>query len=88
MLLYGQGPFGKGMTRWSSQFLVKHPGPPVCFDQLGAEIVGIQRSSFLVDPGGVVAYAWPRVKADGDAADVLARLGSAKADRAARSSAG
>jgi hypothetical protein len=36
----------------------------------------------------VPTYAWPRVKADGHAADVLARLGSAKADRAARSSAG
>jgi hypothetical protein len=88
MLLHGQGPFGKGTTRWSSQFLVERPGPPDCFDQLGAEIVGIQRSSFLVDPGGVLAYAWPRVKAHGHAADVLARLGSAKADRAARSSAG
>jgi peroxiredoxin Q/BCP len=54
----------------------------------GREYLGIQRSSFLVDPGGVVAYAWPRVKADGHAADVLVQLGSARADRAARSSAG
>lgn len=54
----------------------------------GREYMGIQRSSFLVDPDGVVAYAWPRVKADGHAADVLARLASAKTDRASRSAAG
>jgi peroxiredoxin Q/BCP len=50
--------------------------------------MGIQRSSFLVDPDGVVAYAWPKVKADGHAGDVLAKLTAAKADRAAHSAAG
>jgi peroxiredoxin Q/BCP len=54
----------------------------------GREYMGIQRSSFLVDPDGVVAFTWPRVRADGHAADVLARLAAGKADRAARSSAG
>jgi thioredoxin-dependent peroxiredoxin len=54
----------------------------------GREYMGIQRSSFLVDPEGTVAYAWPKVKADGHPAEVLARLATAKADRAARSSAG
>ena len=54
----------------------------------GREYMGIQRSSFLVDPDGVVAYAWPKVKAEGHAAEVLARLTAAKADRAAHSAAG
>jgi len=54
----------------------------------GREYMGIQRSSFLVDPDGRVAFAWPRVKADGHAADVLVRLAAAKAERAARPAAG
>jgi thioredoxin-dependent peroxiredoxin len=54
----------------------------------GREYMGIQRSSYLVDPDGVVAYAWPKVKADGHAADVLAKVTAAKADRAAHSAAG
>jgi thioredoxin-dependent peroxiredoxin len=37
----------------------------------GKEYMGIVRSSFLVDPDGRVAHAWPKVKADGHAADVL-----------------
>jgi len=40
----------------------------------GRESMGIQRSTFLVDPGGRIARTWPRVKADGHAADVLAAL--------------
>ena len=48
----------------------------------GREYMGIQRSSFLVDPDGVVARAWPKVKADGHAADVLAALAEARAARA------
>ena len=54
----------------------------------GREHLGIQRSSFLVDPDGRVAYAWPKVKADGHPADVLVKLAAAEADRAARTSAG
>jgi len=43
--------------------------------------MGIQRSSFLIDPDGRIAYAWPKVKADGHAADVLATLETARAAR-------
>ena len=45
----------------------------------GREYMGIVRSSFLVDPSGKIARAWPRVKADGHAAAVLAALAEAKA---------
>jgi thioredoxin-dependent peroxiredoxin len=49
----------------------------------GRDYMGIQRSTFLVDPDGVVVRSWPRVKADGHAAEVLAALGEARAERAA-----
>ena len=49
----------------------------------GREYMGIQRSSFLVDPEGRVSRSWPKVKADGHAAEVLAALGEARAERAA-----
>jgi len=49
----------------------------------GREYMGIQRSSFLVDPEGRVIRSWPKVKADGHAAEVLAALGEARAERAA-----
>lgn len=45
----------------------------------GREYMGIVRSSFLVDPNGRIARVWPRVKADGHAAEVLAALTEAKA---------
>lgn len=32
---------------------------------------GIQRASFLIDPEGVVARVWPKVKVEGHAAEVL-----------------
>ena len=54
----------------------------------GREYMGIQRSSFLVDPDGLIAWAWPKVKANGHAAEVLARLAAAKAQRATRLAAG
>jgi peroxiredoxin Q/BCP len=44
----------------------------------GRESMGIQRSSFLVDPEGRIARAWPRVTADGHAAEVLAAIVEAK----------
>jgi thioredoxin-dependent peroxiredoxin len=44
----------------------------------GREWQGIQRSSFLVDPEGRIARAWPKVKADGHAAAVLAALEEAR----------
>ena len=37
----------------------------------GKEYMGLIRSSFLVDGDGKVAHVWPKVKADGHAADVL-----------------
>ncbi len=37
----------------------------------GREYEGIIRSSFLVDPEGRIAHVWPKVKADGHAAEVL-----------------
>jgi peroxiredoxin Q/BCP len=37
--------------------------------------VGVIRSTFLLDGEGKVRKAWPRVKADGHAAEVLAELG-------------
>ena len=37
----------------------------------GREYMGLIRSSFLVDPEGRIAHVWPKVKADGHAADVL-----------------
>lgn len=48
---------------------------------LGKTYMGIQRSTFLVDPDGVVVRSWPQVKADGHATEVLAALGEARATR-------
>jgi peroxiredoxin Q/BCP len=48
----------------------------------GREYMGIQRSTFLVDPDGRLARTWPRVKADGHAAEVLAALTELRAERA------
>jgi peroxiredoxin Q/BCP len=48
----------------------------------GREYMGIQRSTFLVDPDGRLARTWPRVKADGHAAEILAALAELRAERA------
>ncbi len=40
----------------------------------GRESMGVVRSTVLVDPKGVVAAYWPKVKAAGHAAEVLKRL--------------
>ena len=45
----------------------------------GRTYMGIARSSFLVGPDGHVAAAWPKVKAEGHAAQVLAALREAQA---------
>ncbi len=45
----------------------------------GKTYMGIIRSSFLVDPRGHVARAWPSVRADGHAAQVLEALRAARA---------
>jgi peroxiredoxin Q/BCP len=51
--------------------------------QLGRTYMGIIRSSFLIDPDGRIARVWPKVKADGHAAEVLEALGEERAARAA-----
>jgi peroxiredoxin Q/BCP len=48
----------------------------------GKTYMGIVRSSFLVDPDGVVAVAWPKVRADGHADEVLATLTRARTPQA------
>ena len=40
----------------------------------GRSYMGVQRATFLVDPEGRVAHVWPKVKAAGHAAEVLATL--------------
>lgn len=45
----------------------------------GREYEGLIRSSFLVGPDGRIAKAWPRVKADGHAEQVLEALREARA---------
>jgi len=52
---------------------------------LGKTYMGIARSSFLIDPDGRVVRAWPQVKADGHAAEVLVAL---REERAKRDAAG
>jgi peroxiredoxin Q/BCP len=49
----------------------------------GKTYMGIIRSSFLVDPDGRIAKVWPKVKADGHAAQVLEALKAAREGRAA-----
>ena len=49
----------------------------------GKRYMGIVRSSFLVGPDGRIAVAWPRVRADGHAAQVLEALRTAAAGRGA-----
>jgi peroxiredoxin Q/BCP len=45
----------------------------------GRTYMGIVRSSFLVGPDGRVAAAWPKAKAEGHAAQVLAAIREAQA---------
>ena len=40
----------------------------------GREYEGVARSTFLIDPEGKVAHAWPNVKAEGHAEKVLEKL--------------
>ncbi len=47
----------------------------------GKTSVGILRSTFLVNPDGRIARAWPRVRADGHAGQVLDALRAALAGR-------
>jgi peroxiredoxin Q/BCP len=40
----------------------------------GKKYMGIQRSTFLIDPGGRIARIWPRVKVDNHTEEILAAL--------------
>lgn len=40
----------------------------------GKQVRGIARSTFLIDPNGVLAYEWRKVKVKGHAEEVLAKL--------------
>jgi len=40
----------------------------------GKEFMGIQRATFLIDGSGTIRGLWPKVKAEGHAAEVLAAL--------------
>ena len=44
---------------------------------------GTARTTFLVDPAGRIARAWPKVKPEGHAADVLATLDEAQSAQGA-----
>jgi peroxiredoxin Q/BCP len=41
----------------------------------GRQMMGTQRSTFLIGPDGTMVRVWPKVKVDGHAAEVLAALG-------------
>jgi thioredoxin-dependent peroxiredoxin len=43
-------------------------------DEHGAKSVALQRSTFLIDPKGIVRHVWPKVSVPGHAADVLDTL--------------
>jgi len=40
----------------------------------GKKVMGIERTTFLIDPEGRVAHVFPKVKAEGHAEEVLAVL--------------
>lgn len=45
----------------------------------GKEVEGIIRSTFLIDPKGVIRHAWPKVSVKGHVAEVLDTLSRLKA---------
>jgi len=50
-------------------------------ESYGRTYLGIARSSYLIDPDLRIARAWPKVRADGHAATVLAALAEEQAAR-------
>ena len=40
----------------------------------GKQVRGIERSTFLIDPAGVIRAAWRKVKVDGHVAEVMTKL--------------
>ena len=49
----------------------------------GTTYWGTARTTFLVDPEGRIARTWPKVKPEGHAAEVIAALDEAQAERSA-----
>lgn len=43
-------------------------------ENYGRRYWGVQRATFLIDPEGTVRRAWPKVRAEGHAAEVVAAL--------------
>ena len=43
-------------------------------NRYGRRYMGVQRATFLIDPEGRIARRWPKVKAEGHAAQVVAAL--------------
>jgi peroxiredoxin Q/BCP len=71
----------KFQTKYEFPFeLVSDPDEALCrlFDVMkdknmyGKKVRGIERSTFLVDAGGVLRHEWRKVKVDGHVAEVLA----------------
>jgi peroxiredoxin Q/BCP len=50
----------------------------------GKKSIGLQRSTFLVDPDGVIRHVWPKVTVQDHSADVLATLRSLRDGGASR----
>ena len=48
----------------------------------GRKYMGVERATFLIDPDGRIAHVWPKVKAQGHAAEVLAVLEAARGAQA------
>jgi peroxiredoxin Q/BCP len=40
----------------------------------GKEYMGVARSTFLIDPTGIIRYIWPKVKAKGHAEEVKVKI--------------
>ena len=40
----------------------------------GEDLMGVQRSTFLVDPEGKIAFMWPKVAVPGHVAEVIGKL--------------
>jgi peroxiredoxin Q/BCP len=51
-------------------------------ENYGRKYMGIQRATLLIDPDGVVRRVWPKVRAEGHAAEVIASLEEEQAARA------
>lgn len=48
-------------------------------ENYGRRYWGVGRATFLIDPQGVIRRVWPKVRAEGHAADVLAALAEERA---------